>query len=107
MGIWIDLFVLCLSPIVIFGGFALVFHWLLDRIFGENTDGIAFPNQMMADFFRKTDFFAARKQRKMETNLHYDELVDAEWRALRLQDRYSENDFEETASLGQLLERKR
>lgn len=107
MGIWIDLLVYCLFPVLVLVPMVAGIQWLLDRIFGEESDQIGFHQRMQAEFFRKANVFANRKERESKSNPHYDALVDAEWRSRRLEERVSEYETDEELSLGQLLERKR
>ena len=105
--VWIDLLVFCLFPVLVLVPLVAAIHWLLDRIFGEESDEIGFHQRMQADFFRKANVFANRKGRESKASPHYDALVDEEWRSARLQDESSEYETDEELSLGQLLERKR
>jgi hypothetical protein len=106
MDVWLDLLIYCLFPIVVLIPFVAAIHWLLDRIFGEEGDGIGFAPKMQADFFQKSAAHIGRKARESKLNPHYDALVDEEWRISRLEDEYPEFEAEEEQSLGDLLERK-
>ena len=105
MGVWIDMLVYCLFPIVVLIPIVAMSHWLLDRIFGEE-DGIGLANQMQADFFQNSAQYVGRKAHESKSNPHYDELVDEEWRISRLEDEAFEPESEEEQSLGDLIERK-
>jgi hypothetical protein len=108
-GLFIDLLIIFLLPIIFL--FALVgsINWLLDKIFGY--DPLApyqagFHQTIQAEFIQKASSFSTRKEREAKYTPHYDALVDAEWDKSRLEETANDGDWEEIHSLGDLLEQK-
>lgn len=105
MSFFLAWFLSCVAPTVAFIALIFCFHWLLDRLFGEDSDRISFAHQMQANFIKNARPFGMRKGHESKENPHYDALVDAEWRAERLDDAFSDKDAAEIR-LADLLEKK-
>ena len=104
MAFWVSLLVYSFGFVVALWFIVFGIHWLLDRIFGKDTDHVGFAPKMQADFFQKA-ISAGRKSRESKFTPHYDAFVEAEWAAQRLADDEEEADFELEHSLADLLER--
>lgn len=106
MSLFLAWFISCVAPTLGFIAVVFFIHWLLDRLFGEDSDQINVANRMQAEFMQNARPFGLRKARESKVNPHYDALVDAEWRAERLADTLEDADASDEIRLADLLEKK-
>jgi hypothetical protein len=103
----IDFLVIFLLPTMVMFSLVASIHWLSDRIFGydpQANHNVGFYHSFQSKLLQNVSSFAARKERESKATPRYDALVDEEWRARRLEERFSEEDASEVHSLAELLE---
>lgn len=108
MAFWIVLLFTFLAPVIGLGILIFLIQWIQDRLgFDPFKDSQENLNQMhfSGDEFR----IKSKPQRESKATPHYDALVEAEWRAQRLEldEEAFENSDDEERSLGELLEKKK
>lgn len=100
---WMDMLIVCFSPVLVLLSLVALFQWVLDRVFGEAGNDVGFVQQTQADFFQKADVFAERKSRKSKTSPHYDEFVDTKHQAQHIEATEYNCDSEKEYSFADLL----
>jgi hypothetical protein len=107
LGLLIDFLVIFLLPTAVMFSLVASIHWLSDRIFGydpQANHNVGFYHSFQSKLLQNVSSFATRKERESKATPRYDALVDAEWRARRLEESFPEEDASEIHSLAELLE---
>ena len=105
--LFIDFVVIFFLPTTIMFTLVASIHWLTDRIFGydpQANHNVGFYHSFQSKLLQNVSSLATRKEYDAKNTPHYDALVDAEWRARRLEDAPHDDDSKEIYSLAELLD---
>jgi hypothetical protein len=104
----IILLLMLLTPLFVM----MLFTWWMKRFTGYDPRGqwdkpLFKRNDI--DFLKLPDFYSEEKGKRQQSkeNPHFDGLVDAEWRAKRLEESLPEEESDEVHALIDLLEKKK